>query len=295
MRVLLGKYMDYLLIEKGASDNTREAYRRDLRRFIEFLEQKGLTDVRFVNAKAVVEFLVALKGEGLAANSMNRSLAALRGFYRYLLEEKAVDESPLADIERAKVWMRLPDTLSREEMGLVLDQPSEETPAGLRDKAMLELLYAAGLRVSELAGLTMNSINWQVGFLIVLGKGGKERGVPVGKKAYDSVRRYIDEARPAFMKSKATDVLFLNRFGRSFTRQGLWKIITSYAKKAGLQKNVHPHTFRHSFASHLLEGGADLRAVQLMLGHADIATTQIYTHVTRERLREIHRKFHPRG
>jgi integrase/recombinase XerD len=180
-------------------------------------------------------------------------------------------------------------------MGLVLDQPSEETPSGLRDKAMLELLYAAGLRVSELAGLTMNSINWQVGFLIVLGKGGKERGVPVGKKAYDSVRRYIDEARPAFMKSKATDVLFLNRFGRSFTRQGLWKIITSYAKKAGLQKNVHPHTFRHSFASHLLEGGADLRAVQLMLGHADIATTQIYTHVTRERLREIHRKFHPRG
>jgi len=170
-----------------------------------------------------------------------------------------------------------------------------ESPAGLRDKAMLELLYATGLRVSELAGLTMNSINWQAGFLVVMGKGSKERVVPVGKKAYDCVRRYIEEARPVFMKSKTTDVLFLNRFGRAFTRQGLWKIIGGYAQKAGLQKNVHPHTFRHSFASHLLEGGADLRAVQVMLGHADISTTQIYTHVTKERLRQVHRKFHPRG
>lgn len=295
MRVLLGKYMDYLLIEKGASDNTREAYRRDLRRFIEFLEQKGLTDVRFVNAKTVVEFLVALKGEGLAANSMNRSLAALRGFYRYLLEEKAVDESPLADIERAKVWMRLPDTLSREEMGLVLDQPSEETPSGLRDKAMLELLYAAGLRVSELAGLTMNSINWQVGFLIVMGKGSKERIVPIGRIAYDCVRRYVDEIRPKFMQKKSTDVLFLSRFGKKFTRQGFWKIVVACARQAGLQKKVYPHTFRHSFASHLLEGGADMRTVQVMLGHSDIATTQIYTHITRERLKEVHRKFHPRA
>lgn len=295
MQTMLTRYLDYLLIEKGLSDNTREAYRRDLQRFVVFLAQKGLTDVRFVNAKTVVEFLVLLKGEGLSANSTNRSLAALRGFYRYLLEEKQIDESPLADIDRAKVWMRLPDTLSREEISLVLAQPSVESPAGLRDKAMLELLYASGLRVSELAGLTMNSINWQVGFLIVMGKGGKERGVPVGEKAYECLRRYIEEARPVFMKSKTTDILFLNRFGRSFTRQGLWKIIASYAKKAGLQKNVHPHTFRHSFASHLLEGGADLRAVQLMLGHADIATTQIYTHVTKERLREIHRKYHPRG
>lgn len=289
------RYLNYLLIEKGASDNTLEAYRRDLHRYLSFLEKKGLTDVSFVNAQTVIEFLIHLKDEGLAANSMNRSLAALRGLYNYLVEEKVVDESPLADIERAKVWMRLPDTLSREEMNLVLAQPSGETPAGLRDKAMLELLYATGLRVSELAGLTMNSINWQAGFLVVMGKGSKERVVPVGKKAYDCVRRYIEEARPVFMKSKTTDVLFLNRFGRAFTRQGLWKIIGGYAQKAGLQKNVHPHTFRHSFASHLLEGGADLRAVQVMLGHADISTTQIYTHVTKERLRQVHRKFHPRG
>jgi len=295
MRAMSDRYLNYLLIEKGASDNTLEAYRRDLHRYLSFLEKKGLTDVSFVNAQTVIEFLIHLKDEGLAANSMNRSLAALRGLYNYLVEEKVVDESPLADIERAKVWMRLPDTLSREEMNLVLAQPSGETPAGLRDKAMLELLYATGLRVSELAGLTMNSINWQAGFLVVMGKGSKERVVPVGKKAYDCVRRYIEEARPVFMKSKTTDVLFLNRFGRAFTRQGLWKIIGGYAQKAGLQKNVHPHTFRHSFASHLLEGGADLRAVQVMLGHADISTTQIYTHVTKERLREIHRKYHPRG
>jgi integrase/recombinase XerD len=295
MRNLLNSYFDHLLIEKGAADNTLEAYGRDLKRYVSFLEQKGLTDARSVIPKTVIEFLVQIKGEGLSANSMNRSLAALRGFYKFLLQEKAVEESPLANIELAKVWMRLPDTVSPEEMNLILSQPGDQTPAALRDTAMLELLYATGLRVSELISLTMNSINWQVGFLIVMGKGSKERVVPIGKTAYDCVRRYVDEARPRLLKAKTTEVLFLNRFGGALSRQGLWKIIVHYAQKAGLQKNVHPHTFRHSFASHLLEGGADLRAVQVMLGHADISTTQIYTHVTRDRLKEIHRKYHPRG
>jgi len=295
MQNLLNSYFDHLLIEKGVADNTLEAYRRDLKRYVSFLEQKGLTDVRSVIPKTVIEFLVQIKGEGLSANSMNRSLAALRGFYKFLLQEKAVEESPLANIELAKVWMRLPDTVSPEEINLILSQPGDQTPAALRDTAMLELLYATGLRVSELISLTMNSINWQVGFLIVMGKGSKERVIPIGKTAYDCVRRYVDEARPRLLKSKTTEVLFLNRFGGALSRQGLWKIIVHYAQKAGLQKNVHPHTFRHSFASHLLEGGADLRAVQVMLGHADISTTQIYTHVTRERLKEIHRKYHPRG
>lgn len=295
MRDWLNQYLNYLLIEKGAADNTLEAYQRDLNRYVSFLEQKALTDVRSVEPKTVIEFLVRLKEEGLSANSMNRLLAALRGFYNYLLREKALNESPLANIELAKVWMRLPDTVSPEEMNLILSQPGEQTPASLRDSAMLELLYATGLRVSELRALTMNSINWQVGFLVVMGKGGKERVVPIGKKAYDCVRRYVEEARPKLVKTKTTDILFLNRFGKAFTRQGLWKIIVHYAQKAGLQKNVHPHTFRHSFASHLLEGGADLRAVQVMLGHSDISTTQIYTHVTKDRLKEIHRKFHPRG
>jgi integrase/recombinase XerD len=295
MRDLLNRYLNHLLIEKGAAGNTLEAYGRDLNRYVAFLEKKGIDDPRSVVPETVVEFLVQIKGEGLSANSMNRSLAALRGFYKFLLQEKRVDQSPLANIELAKVWMRLPDTVSKEEMILILSQPGEETPRAQRDSAMLELLYATGLRVLELAGLTMNSINWQVGFLTVMGKGSKERVVPIGKTAYDAVRRYVDEARPKLVKSRTTDVLFLNRFGGAFTRQGLWKIIIHYVRKAGLQKNVHPHTFRHSFASHLLEGGADLRAVQVMLGHSDISTTQIYTHVTRDHLTQIHRKYHPRG
>lgn len=287
--------MRHLLIEKGVADNTLEAYGRDLNRFVTFLEQQSVSEPRAVVSATVVDFLVQIKAEGLSSNSMNRALAAMRGFYQFLLREKVVEESPLTHIELAKVWMRLPDTLSREEMNRILSQPGDETPRAIRDRAMLELLYATGLRVSELIGLTMNNINWQVGFLTAVGKGKKERIVPVGKTAYDCVRRYVDEARPLMLASGATDILFLNRFGRAFTRQGLWKIILAYAKKAGLQKNVHPHTFRHSFASHLLEGGADLRAVQIMLGHSDISTTQIYTHVTRDRLKDVHRKYHPRG
>jgi len=295
MRKLLSRYYSHLLLEKGASENTLEAYRRDLNRYFSYLESKGVADIRHVMPQTVVDFLIQIRQEGLSANSMNRMLAALRGFYKFLLHERILDESPLTNIELAKVWMRLPDTVSKEEMNLILSQPGDDSPAALRDSAMLELLYATGLRVSELIGLTMNNINWQVGFLVVMGKGSKERVVPVGKTAYDVVRRYLDEARPKLIKARITDVLFLNRFGRAFTRQGLWKIIIHYAQKAGLQKSVHPHTFRHSFATHLLEGGADLRAVQVMLGHSDISTTQIYTHVTKDRLKEIHRKYHPRG
>jgi integrase/recombinase XerD len=295
MRDLLNRYYNYLLIEKGSAGNTLEAYGRDLNRYVSFLEKKGLADAGSVTSRDVIAFLVQIKDEGLSANSMNRTLAALRGFYKFLLQEKVLEESPLANIELAKVWMRLPDTVSKEEMNLILSQPGDQRPANLRDSAMLELLYATGLRVSELISLTMNSINWQVGFLVVMGKGSKERVVPIGKTAYDCVRRYVDEARPKLAKSKTTDSLFLNRFGGPFSRQGLWKIIVGYAQKAGLQKKVHPHTFRHSFASHLLAGGADLRAVQVMLGHSDISTTQIYTHVTKDRLKEIHRKYHPRG
>ncbi|MEN6620397.1 MAG: site-specific tyrosine recombinase XerD [Smithella sp.] len=295
MQNLLEKYFNYLLIERGAAENTLEAYGRDLRRFLLIVQKKGLTDVRHVVPETIIEYLVQVKEEGLSANSMNRSLAALRGFYKYLLAEKLIEQTPLANIELAKVWMRLPDTISKDEMNLILAQPGMETAPALRNSAMLELLYATGIRVSELIGLKMNSINWQVGFLIVMGKGSKERVVPIGKMAYDRTKLYVDQARPKIMQGKNTDVLFLNRFGEKFTRQGFWKIVGAYAKKSGLQKKVHPHTFRHSFASHLLEGGADLRTVQVMLGHADISTTQIYTHITRERLKEIHQKYHPRG
>jgi integrase/recombinase XerD len=295
MRELLDKYLNHLLIERGISQNTLEAYGRDLSRFMLIVQEQGLRDLRQVVPSVVIEYLVRVKNEGLSANSMNRSLAALRSFYKFLLREKLIDETPLANIDLAKVWMRLPDTISKEEMNLILAQPGGETAVARRDSAMLELLYATGIRVSELTGLMMNSINWQVGFLVVMGKGSKERIVPVGKKAYDCTKLYIEQARPQLMCNRSTDVLFLNRFGNKFTRQGVWKIIAGYAQKSGLLKKVHPHTFRHSFASHLLEGGADLRTVQVMLGHADISTTQIYTHITRDRLKEIHKKFHPRG
>ena len=292
---MLEKYLNYLLVERGVAENTLEAYGRDLRRFLIIVQERGITDLRHILPETVIEYLVRIKDEGLSANSTNRALAALRGFYKYLLQEKMIEQTPLANIELAKVWMRLPDTISKEEMTLILAQPGMDTAQAVRNSAMLELLYATGIRVSELIGLRMNSINWQVGFLVVMGKGGKERIVPIGKTAYDCVKYYVEQARPQLMQGKSSDILFLNRFGGKFTRQGFWKIVVDYARKSGLHKKVHPHTFRHSFASHLLEGGADLRTVQVMLGHADISTTQIYTHITRERLKEIHQKFHPRG
>ncbi len=290
------KYLDYLFIERGMAQNTLESYSRDLHRYLAFVQtNRKISDIDNVTPEIVVDYLTKLREEGLAANSMNRALAALRGFYKYLLREKVIAQNPLAHIELAKVWMKLPETISKEEMKTILAQSGNRNNAAIRNTAMLELLYATGIRVSELINLTMNSINWQVGFLIVMGKGSKERIVPIGRIAYDCVRRYVDEIRPKFMQKKSTDVLFLSRFGKKFTRQGFWKIVVACARQAGLQKKVYPHTFRHSFASHLLEGGADMRTVQVMLGHSDIATTQIYTHITRERLKEVHRKFHPRA
>lgn len=292
---LLDQYMDFLTVEKGRSSNTLEAYGRDLNRYVAFMERGGTKSISDITPEQVISYLAEMRKEGLTANSVNRGLAAIRGFYKFLLTEKMIDKSPLAHIELAKVGMHLPDTLSREEMNAILDQPSGGTKSALRDKAMLEMLYASGLRVSELIFLNMGNINWQVGYLVTMGKGKKERVVPIGRSAYDCLYRYVHEARPLFLKRRQTDVLFLNKSGASFSRQGFWKLVKKYASAAGLPKKVHPHTFRHSFASHLLEGGADLRSVQTMLGHADISTTQIYTHITREGLKEIHRKYHPRG
>lgn len=295
MHHLIDEYLSFMAVEKGASRNTIDGYSRDLNRFAGFIEERGVHQISGIETEDVLSYLASLHGEGLAANSVNRALAALRGFYRYLLREKKVDHTPMAHILLAKVWTRLPDVLSREEMVLLLEQPGAGTPAEIRDSAMLELVYATGIRVSELIGLTVNSINWQVGYLVAMGKGEKERIVPVGRAAYERVKRYQEGARALLLKGRESDRLFLNRTGKGLTRQGFWKIVKKYAAKAGLDKAIHPHTFRHSFASHLLEGGADLRSVQIMLGHADISTTQIYTHVTRERLKEIHRKYHPRG
>jgi len=295
MYQLVDGYLNFLTVEKGVSPNTLEAYSRDLNRYIDFVERTGITDIRDISSDTIISFLADLKGGGLASTSINRSLAALRGLYKYLLVEDFIDENPVASIELAKVWMRLPDTLSRDEMALLLEQPGTKTPLAMRDTAMLELLYATGIRVSELVSLEMGNINWQAGYLIVVGKGNKERIVPIGQTALDCLNRYVADARKKLARGRSMNTLFLNHSGEGITRQGFWKIVKKYVRKAGLGKKVYPHTFRHSFATHLLEGGADLRSVQVMLGHADISTTQIYTHVTRERLREIHRKYHPRG
>jgi len=292
---LIDEYMNFLAVERGVSRNTIEAYSRDLVRYVHFLKDRGIQSMEEVSPDDVVSYLGRIQQDGLNPNSINRGLAAIRGFYKFLLREKKIDHSPFANIELAKVWMRLPDTLSQEEMERLLKQPGNGTLTGVRDTAMLELMYATGTRVSELISLKMNSVNWQVGYLVALGKGEKERVIPIGQSAYDCLHAYIHEARPAFLKKQSTDILFLSRLGAGFTRQGFWKMVKKYAMKAGLNKKVYPHTFRHSFASHLLEGGADLRSVQIMLGHADISTTQIYTHVTRDRLKTIHKKFHPRG
>jgi len=288
-------YLNFLVVEKGVSLNTLEAYSRDLNRYVDFAGQAGITDIRDISSDTIISFLGDLKGSGLASTSINRSLAAIRGFYKYLLTENVIDENPVEAIELAKGWMHLPDTLNREEMALLLRQPGTKTPLAMRDTAMLELLYATGIRVSELVSLRMGNINWQAGYLVVVGKGSKERIVPIGQTALDCLNRYVGDARRKLAGGRSVNALFLNRSGEGLTRQGFWKIVKKYVRKAGLNKKVYPHTFRHSFATHLLEGGADLRSVQVMLGHADISTTQIYTHVTRERLREIHRKYHPRG
>jgi integrase/recombinase XerD len=295
MNLLLDEYMNYLAMEKGVSLNTLEAYSRDIGRFLAFIEAKGLKGIQDISSDHVITYLGMQRRQGLSSASVNRGMTAIRGFYRYLVAEKKVDENPVAHIESSKAWMRLPGTLTREEMTRLIEAPSGEGPSDLRDSAMLELLYATGLRVSELIDLTTNSINWQAGYLIARGKGNKERVVPIGRTALAVLNLYMEKSRPEFLKGRESGILFLNRFGRGLTRQGIWKIVRKYATQVGLAGKVHPHTFRHSFATHLLEGGADLRSVQAMLGHADIATTQVYTHVTRERLREVHRKFHPRG
>ena len=294
MHNLVDAYLNHLAVEKGSSLHTLDAYGRDLGRYARFMARKGI-GVDDIKPDTIVAFLGELKKEGLSARSVNRVLAAVRGFHKFLLREQAAREDSAAHIELAKTWLHLPDTLSRGEMERLLAQPPEDTPAGLRDKAMMELMYATGLRVSELISLSVNNINAQTGFIIAFGKGGKERIVPVGRLALQFVDEYMNTVRPGLLRLSSSATLFLGRSGKGLTRQGFWKIVRKYANKAGLAKKIHPHTFRHSFATHLLEGGADLRSVQMMLGHADIATTQIYTHITKDRLREVHKKFHPRG
>jgi len=290
----LPAFLEYLTVEKGLSANTVRSYRLDLEKLAAFLETESLP-LRRVRETHLIRFLQAQSGMGLSARSRARLLSAVRAFFRFLILDGVLGSDPSANLEAPRLWMNLPRFLSVEEVERLLKQPDENDPRGLRDKAMLELMYATGLRVSELVGLHRADVNLTDGFLICRGKGGKERVVPLGRSAAVSVRRYLDGARAGFEKGAPTPWLFLTGRGKPMTRQGFWKRLKGHAAGAGLKSDVSPHVLRHSFATHMLERGADLRSVQMMLGHSQITTTQIYTHVSRSRLRRVYDEFHPRA
>jgi integrase/recombinase XerD len=288
-------FLVHLRTERRLSPNTVESYACDMRRFVAFLISADVRPDAFTR-RHFLSFLSALRDEGLSARSVARRVSAVRSFFRYLVREGVLSASPIADARGPKSGRPLPQYLTLTEVDSLLSAPDRTTPEGMRDRAMLELLYASGLRASELVSLCRENVDENAGFVRVVGKGGKERIVPVARPALDTLSEYVKDWRPRFLKDRRpSSLLFLSRRGRPITRQTLWNRIGRWARAAGIRDRISPHTLRHSFAGHLLAGGADLRAVQVMLGHADIATTQIYTHVTGERLREIHRKHHPRG
>ncbi len=292
---LVDQYLNYLLVEKGLAQKTIESYSRDLTTYLEFLKQTGITAIEDAGTTVILKHLIALRNNGLGARSRARHLVTLRGFYRFLLQEKILAQDPARLVDLPKSGLKLPDVLSVKDVKNLLMSPDTSKPKGKRDAAMLELLYAAGLRVSELVNLKIQDVNLEAGFVRVLGKGSKERIVPMGSFARKKIETFLKEERPLLLKTDVSPYLFVARAGKPMTRQGFWKRLRQYVIKAGIKKYVTPHSLRHSFATHLLEGGANLRAVQVMLGHVDISTTQIYTHVARERLKNIHEQFHPRG
>ena len=293
MRRWLQRFNDFLSIECGLADSTLEAYGRDLREFTTYLTESHI-DLAGLEYEHIRGHLVNLKNRGLALASIARRIASLRMFLRYLQGYGAITRDVASVIEMPKRWRYLPHTLHYKHVDALLAAPDEEDSYYLRDRAILELLYATGIRVSELTGLTLDGINLDVGYVRVLGKGQKERVVPVGQMALLTVAAYLEDLRPKLATDKSRDAMFLSRTGRPLERTNVWRIIGKYARIAGLGNKVSPHTLRHSFATHLLEGGADLRVVQELLGHADVATTQIYTHVDPSRLKSIHQKYHPR-
>jgi len=294
MKELIDEFLSYLSVERGLSDNTLESYRRDLERFFEYLKTRHIVSVQRVTRQTIPSFMFSEKDRGLSANSVSRELACLKTFFKFLVRENKIKENPTGVIESPKLWKKLPDTLDVKEVELLLKTPNLRELMGIRDKACLELMYATGMRVSELINLKMNDLNMDVGFVKCFGKGNKERIVPFGRKARESAVRYLDKARSKFLKKKISNFLFLTRLGKPMSRQTFWKTIKKYTRLAGIKKNITPHSLRHSFATHILERGADLRIVQEMLVLADISSTQIYTHINKERLKSIHHKFHPR-
>lgn len=294
MRSHVAAFLNYVRVERGLAANSVAAYRRDLEKFARFCEERRLGLER-VGRQQVADFLGRLYQQGLDSRSVARALVAVRNFFRFLRQEEILKHDPTEHVESPRTWKRLPKFLSMEEVERLLAAAPDRTPRGLRDQAMLEVLYATGVRVSELVNLKVSDVQLEAGYLRCLGKGNKERVVPLGRKAASALEAYLRNGRPRLGKRGGSAHLFLSQRGRGMTRQNFWRLLAARARAAGIRARLTPHVLRHSFATHLLERGADLRAVQLLLGHADISTTQIYTHVAQERLREIYRTHHPRA
>lgn len=294
-QLLLDGFYSYMVAERRLAANTVESYSRDLVRFVGFVEAGLAKTVQGCTRADLLCFLDHARDSGLSARTLSRMLSSIKTFYRYLVMEGVLEQSPFQDVRTPRLEKKLPGILDRREVENLIGAPDTDTHLGVRDRTFFEVLYATGLRVSELVTLKMNSINLQSGFVVVLGKGSKERIVPLGEIAVFWLRRYLKEVRPRLMKRSVSSFVFVNRAGGPMSRQGFWKLVKRYCLAAGIGRSISPHSLRHSFATHVLEGGADLRSVQMMLGHSDIATTQIYTHVTGGALKKIHEKFHPRG
>ncbi len=295
MNAFLESFLDYISLERGLSINTRKAYADDLGQFLSYLDQKGVTSLNQVSRKQILDHLMAMKARGMSTNSISRHLVSIKVFFRYLQQEGLLDKNVTDTMDSPKLWKILPDTLSEKEVDLLLKAPDMRKPLGVRDRAILEMFYASGLRVSELANLKISDLHMDDGYIRVIGKGRKERVIPIARDSANILECYLDEVRPLLCDNPHLPNVFVTKRESGLCRQRLWQIIKKYTKDAGIMKNVTPHTLRHSFASHLLQNGAPLRVIQEMLGHADIATTQIYTHVDPNRLKSIHEQFHPRA
>jgi len=295
MRALLEQFLDYVSLERGLSKNTRAAYADDISRFLDDLAKKSMKSLNDVSRKDILDHLMSEKARGLGANSLARHLVSLKVFFRYLTQEGLLSVNVAETMDSPKVWKMLPSVLTPKEIDRLFDAPDLKTPLGLRNRAILELFYASGLRVSELTGLQLTDLHFDERFLRCIGKGRKERVVPVAKTAIKWVERYIEEVRPQLAPGAHEHTVFLSKRRQALSRKTVWDMIKKCARNAGITKTVYPHSLRHSFASHLLANGAELRIIQEMLGHADIATTQIYTHVDPDRLKGVHRQFHPRA
>lgn len=289
-------FLHFLIVEKKLTENTISAYRRDLNTYTHYLKtQLNIVTPAKIERPHIIQYLEMLREEGKATTSIARTISSIKSFHQFLYQEEYVSHDVSTHVETPKMERRLPRVLSQAEVEQLLNQPDLTTVTGLRNKAMLELLYATGIRVSELTQLNLNNLHVSVGFIQTIGKGNRERLVPVGQLATEAIENYLIKARPELLKNKREEALFLNRLGGRLTRQGFWKIVKQLAVEANIKKNLSPHMLRHSFATHLLENGADLRSVQEMLGHADISTTQIYTHITNKRLKDIYKEHHPRA